>query len=192
MLKVAIVGNIASGKTTVERIIAGKGFKVYDSDKIAHELLAGSDAVKHMFAEDDILTNGEIDRKKLGNIVFNDPKKLKLLELILHPQIVTELLKIFQRENGIVFVSVPQLFEAKMETLFDKKIFVTAKKETRLERLISRNGLTREYAQKRINAQIPDEDKIPLCDYIIDNNSTMESLHNQTELVISSIRSTFS
>ena len=173
MLKVAIVGNIASGKTTVERIIAGKGFKVYDSDKIAHELLADSDAVKQMFAEDDILTNGEIDRKKLGKIVFNNKKKLKLLELILHPQIVTELLKIFQRESGIVFVSVPQLFEANMETLFDKKIFVTAKKEIRLKRLIERNGFTEEYALKRIEAQTPDEEKIPLCDYIIDNNSTL-------------------
>ena len=189
MLKVAIVGNIASGKTTVERIIAGKGFKVYDSDKIAHELLSQSDAVKKMFADDDIFTNNEVDRKKLGKIVFSDKKKLQLLELILHPQIVTELLKIFQRETGVVFVSVPQLFEAKMETLFDKKIFVTARKETRLQRLIERNGYTKEYALKRIEAQISDEEKIPLCDYIIDNNSTLDALHNQTELVISSIRS---
>lgn len=189
MLKVAIVGNIASGKTTVEKIIAGKGFKVYDSDKIAHELLAESEAVKQMFADDDILTNGEIDRKKLGKIVFSDKKKLKLLELILHPKIVTELLKIFQRETGIVFVSVPQLFEANMEMLFDKKIFVTAKRETRLARLMERNNFSEEYALKRIDAQIPDEQKTNLCDYVIDNNSTMESLNNQIELVLSSIRS---
>ena len=190
MLKVAIVGNIASGKSTVEKIIAQKGHKVYDSDKIAHEILASSSAVVSMFSDYDILTDGEIDRKKLGAVVFNDKEKLKLLELIIHPQVVTEFLKIFQRNEKIVFISAPQLFEANMETLFDIKIFVAANKYVRLSRLMSRNGLTEQDALKRIELQKPDEEKIPLCDYVIENNSTVEELRQQTEKVLTSICST--
>ena len=179
MLKVAIVGNIASGKSTVENFIKEMGYTVYDSDKISHDILAGSYAVRKMFAEDDILTDGQIDRKKLGAIVFKDKEKMKLLELILHPQIVTELLKIFQGEDSAVFVSVPQLFEANFEKLFDKIIFITADKNTRMERLMQRNGLSREDALLRIEAQAPDEEKISKCDFVIENNGDIEALKNR-------------
>lgn len=187
MLKVAIVGNIASGKSTVENIIREKGYTVYDSDKISHDILAGSFAVRKMFAEDDILTDGQIDRKKLAKIVFNDKEKMKLLELILHPQIVTELLKIFQREEKVVFVSVPQLFEANFQTLFDKIIFINTDENIRLERLMSRNNMSEEDAWKRINAQVKAEEKIPKSDFVIDNNSSLENLREQIEKVLSNI-----
>ena len=187
MLKVAIVGNIASGKSTVENIIREKGYTVYDSDKISHDILAGSFAVRKMFAEDDILTDGQIDRKKLAKIVFNDREKMKLLELILHPQIVTELLKIFQGEEKVVFVSVPQLFEANFQTLFDKIIFINTDENIRLERLMSRNNMSEEDAWKRINAQVKAEEKIPKSDFVIDNNSSLENLREQIEKVLSNI-----
>ena len=187
MLKVAIVGNIASGKSTVENIIREKGYTVYDSDKISHDILAGSFAVRKMFAEDDILTDGQIDRKKLAKIVFNDREKMKLLELILHPQIGTELLKIFQGEEKVVFVSVPQLFEANFQTLFDKIIFINTDENIRLERLMSRNNMSEEDAWKRINAQVKAEEKIPKSDFVIDNNSSLENLREQIEKVLSNI-----
>ena len=185
MLKIAIVGNIASGKSTIENYIRELGYTVYDSDKISHDILAGSFAVRKMFADDDILTNGQIDRKKLGAIVFKDKEKMKLLELILHPQIVTELLKIFQGKEDIIFVSVPQLFEANFEKLFDKIIFVTADKDIRLERLMKRNNLSEEDALLRINAQIPDSEKIQKCDYVIENNGNLEELKNKINEMIS-------
>ena len=72
MLKIAITGNIAAGKSTAENILKKLGCKVYDTDIIAHKVLAESSAVKQMFADCDILTDGEIDRKKLGSIVFRD------------------------------------------------------------------------------------------------------------------------
>ena len=187
MLKVAIVGNIASGKSTVENIIREKGYVVYDSDKISHDILAGSFAVRKMFADDDILTDGQIDRKKLAKIVFNDKEKMKLLELILHPQIVTELLKIFQGEEKIIFVSVPQLFEANFQTLFDKIIFINADENIRLERLMRRNNMSEEDALKRITAQVKAEEKIPKSDFVIENNSSVENLKEQIENVLSNI-----
>ena len=187
MFKIAIVGNIASGKSTVEEIIKNKGFKVVDTDKISHDILAGSFAVRKLFADDNILTDGQNDRKKLGAVVFKDKEKMKLLELILHPQIVTELLKIFQGNEDIIFVSVPQLFEANFEKLFDKIVFINSDENIRLERLMQRNGLSESDARLRIDAQMKAEEKIPKCDYVIENNSTLENLATQIEEMLSNI-----
>ena len=187
MLKIAIVGNIASGKSTAEEYIKSMGYKVYDSDKIAHEILENSNTVRKMFAEYDIITDDKIDRKKLGAIVFNDKKKMELLELIIHPQVVTELLKIFQGKEKIVFVSVPQLFEANFEKLFDKIIFISAQKNIRLERLMKRNNMTKEDAIKRIEAQLPEEEKAEKSDFVIVNEGTIEELKTSVNDILKTI-----
>ena len=170
MLKIAIVGNIASGKSTVEKIIESNGYKVYDTDKITHEILASN--------EDVIKAFGTNDRNELAKIVFSNPDKLKLLESIIHPQVKNELLNIFAKNENIVFVSVPQLFEAGFETLFDKIIYITADEDIRKERLIKRNSYTPEEAQKRINAQ-SENGKKEKADFIIENNNSLNDLQNQ-------------
>ena len=114
MLKIAITGNIASGKSTVEKIIENNGYKVYDTDKIAHKILENSDEVKKAFKT--------VDRKEIAKIVFSSPEKLKLLESIIHPKVKEEILKIFNREEKLVFISIPQLFESGFDTLFNKII----------------------------------------------------------------------
>lgn len=167
MIKVAIVGNIASGKSTVEKFIESKGFKVFDTDKIAHSILENNETIKKEF--------GTIDRKELAKIVFSDSEKLKLLESIIHPEVKKKLLKIFSKDESVVFVSVPQLFEAGFENLFDKIIYITADERIRKERLMKRNSISQEEAQRRILAQTEGA-KREKCDYVIENNGSPEDL----------------
>jgi len=185
MIKIALVGNIASGKSFVEKIFEDNNFFVADTDKITHNLLNTSmvmDELKQYFGEV-IFENNIVSRKKLGEIVFEDEEKRKILENILHPLIKQEILNIFEqkKEEKAVIISVPLLFEAGMQNMFDKIIFVSSDVKTRIERLIKRNSLTREEALLRINAQGDEELKIKQSDFIIKNNSSLDDLKSQVE-----------
>ena len=153
-----------------------KGFKVYDTDKIAHEILENSLEVKQTF--------GTIDRKKIAEIVFSDSEKLKRLESIIHPEVKKELNKIFSKDLEVVFISVPQLFETDFDKLFDKVIYVRANEKIRLERLMKRNSLSEEEGFKRINAQREDGKK-EKSDFVIENNSDFDNLRAQVDDILS-------
>ena len=183
MTKIAITGNIAAGKSVVENILRDKGYIVYDADKIAHEILANSQEVRQTFSEFDILENGEISREKLGKLVFNNNELRKNLENIIHPQV-----KNFIKElnDDLVFVAVPLLFEANMQDLFDKIIFVSAPQEIRLKRLMARNNLTEQEAMARINAQESEEEKIKKSDFVIVNDGALELISPQIEALLNS------
>ena len=181
MIKVAIVGNIASGKTQVENILIELGYKVFDSDKIGHKLLKSSKSILDAFSSYDVLENGEISRFKLGKLVFDDKDLRVKLESILHPLIKKEFLNIFDENKNekYVFISVPLLFEAGMEDVFDKILFVSSSDEIRLNRLMARNNLTKEDTQKRLDSQHNQADKIKHSDYILYNESTLMDLELQ-------------
>ena len=179
MLRVAIAGNIASGKSCVESILSSKGFEVYDTDLIAHDILATSYKVREAFKNFDILNyKGEISREKLGKVVFSNPEMKKVLEGIIHPEVRNELNRIFNLSSNekFVFVSIPLLFEAHFEDMFDKSILVMADDSVRLERLMKRNDLSKEDAQLRIDSQMPQGEKVKRVDYVIKNDSSFENL----------------
>lgn len=186
MLKIAITGNIAAGKTQVEKILANQ-FKVFDTDKIAHEKL---NDLKEFYGYD-VFTNGIVDRKKLGELVFNNPELKIKLENIIHPFIKKEVLKIFEENSNedVIFVSVPLLFETDFYKLFDKILFVAANENIRLERLQKRNNLSSSEAILRIRSQMSQEEKIKRADFIIENNSTPEDLEKKVLIFIRELHS---
>ena len=183
MRKVAIVGNIASGKSEVKKILLDNGFNVLDTDNVCHKLLDSDEVIKNSFLNYDVFDDGKISREKLGKLVFNNELLLKKLESILHPKVRDSIVSFFEYHSNekYVFVEIPLLFETGMEDLFDDILFVYASDEIRLNRLINRNSFSMEYAKQRIDAQMPQEQKIKQSTFVVNNEKTIEYLKEQLD-----------
>ena len=191
-----ITGSIASGKSTVVNLLKERGFSVIDADLIAHEQLeiCKCEIVK-VFGEQILDETGRIDRKKLGAIVFNEPKKLKNLEQILHPKIKAEIFckaSQFERLGQVYFVDIPLFFEKKERYAEFKNVAVIyAPKELLLSRLMSRNRLSLNEAKARVELQMDTEQKRKMAKFIIDNSGDRENLKLELEKFIKQICATF-
>jgi len=182
MLNVGLTGGIASGKSTVAKMFVKNGAHLIDFDRLAHEVQepekpAWKEVVNH-FGEGILQPDKKIDRVKLGNIVFADKEKLSKLNNIVHPLVYQEwqsrLEKIFKKEkHAIVLSDIPLLFEGNMQDLFDLTILVLIAPEEQISRLIMRNGVIKEEAEKRLKSQMPISEKISLADIVIDNEGSI-------------------
>ena len=191
MLKVGLTGNIASGKSIVQSYLEKKGIPVIDADWICHRLMDGNEEViekvKALFPDKDIfLEDGRLGRHKIGLIVFANPEKMEALENILHPLVEKKINEFFEEyaHEEIVVASVPLLFESNMQNMFDHTILVCADKKLRLQRLMNRNGYSLEHALERINAQVSQEEKRYMADFIIENNNDLVELETQINKTI--------
>jgi len=188
MFKHAIVltGGIATGKSTVSSLMALSGFRVIDADKIAHSVLDNSQAEIAKAFGAEYITNGKVDRKKLGSLIFADSQKRLELEAIVHPKIKVEIEQ--QAKKQEVFgkpylIDIPLFFEREGVYNIDKVIVVYAPKEIQLDRLIKREGLSEAEALQRIDAQLPIEQKKQKATFLIDNSRDLIHLQNECERV---------
>lgn len=185
---IGLTGGIATGKSQVSSILSELGAVVIDADIVAREVvqkgLPAWQQLKDTFGEEYFLSNGELNRRKLGQLVFSHPSELDKLNSITHPAIKAKIeerindLKV-QGYNGIVVVDAALLLEAGWETMVDQVWVVDAPIEKRIERLMNRDNLTRDQALSRINSQMSQQERIAKADKIIYNNSNIDSLKEQ-------------
>jgi dephospho-CoA kinase len=187
MLKVGLTGSIAVGKSFVLRTLAELGCHVIDADQIAREVVMpgtrGLQLVTEAFGSQMLRPDGALDRSKLGAIVFSDADKRAHLNSILHPLIIAaqdeRVREIESRDpNGIVIIDAALMIESGGYRRLDKLIVVHCRPEIQLQRLMTRDNLSREDAAQRIAAQMSQEEKIKYADYLIDTSDGFEATHN--------------
>jgi len=187
---VGITGLIASGKSTLSSYLKSQGYKIVDADAISRDITKkdriGYAKIIEEFGRDILSLNGEIDRVKLSNIVFNDKNSLKKLNDTLHPLIFQEIdrqLDLYKDEK-ILFLDAPLLFEAKLDKKCDEVILVFCDEEVQISRIQKRDNKDYDSAKKIIDSQIAKEFKIEKSDYIIDNNCEIERFYFKVDLIM--------
>ena len=176
--KIGLTGGIASGKTTVCDLFKELSVEIIDADEISHELSkkggAAFEEIIEAFEDEIIGDNGELDRKKLRSIVFNDNTKKKMLERIIHPKVLLSINeKIKASQSDYLIISVPLMIETGMNAMMDRVLLIDCNVETQIQRLIQRDQTSREEAIKIIESQASIESKRELSDdRIINNNET--------------------
>ena len=186
---IGITGTIASGKSSVGRILKDEGIPVIDSDKVVHKLLAEDPAVRESIRDrfgNDVFSDGVIDRIKLGNIVFNNPNAKKTLETIVHPGTILECrrqVKSFH-DAKIVAILVPLLFEANLENEYDEIWCVYTKLDEIKKRLKERDSLSESDIERRLGAQLDQEEKVRRSDQVIENSGSLEETREQVIAIL--------
>ena len=176
--KIGLTGGIASGKTTVCDLFKELSVEIIDADVISHELSkkggAAFEEIIEAFEDEIIGNDGELDRKKLRSIVFNDNTKKKILEGIIHPKVLLSINeKIKASQSDYLIISVPLMIETGMNAMMDRILLIDCNVETQIERLSQRDQSSREEAIKIIESQASIESKRELSDdRIINNNET--------------------
>lgn len=193
---IALTGGIGSGKSAVTKLFESFGASIVDADLLAREVvLPGSEGIGRVaaaFSENLILADGTLNRPKLASIIFSNPSKKQMLESILHPLIrqrwLTKLNELKNAGAQIIVYVIPLLFEShRPMPELEKIVLVTAPVETRIHRVMARDGFSREMAELRIAAQLPDVAKFEQSDFIICNDGSLEELEMKAREVFEAI-----
>lgn len=196
VLRVALTGGIATGKSVISEYLKKKGCYVCYSDLLAHELMepgnfAWEKILEH-FGKSIILPDGRVDRKKLGEIVFDSEDERKFLNNLIHPLVLERKKKIVEelekRGEKKIFVSEAALtIEAGFHSFYHRVIVAHAPLEIRLRRLMERDGIGEELAMKKINSQLPNEEKLKYAHYIIDTSGKIKETLKWTKRVLKAL-----
>lgn len=197
MLLVGLTGGIASGKSLVAARLAEHGAVVVDADVIARQVVEpGTPALARIaleFGPDVLAPDGSLDRAALGAIIFSDEAKRLLLNSITHPAILEESQRQFAaagaaNPDAVVVYDVPLLSEARSRAEFDVVVVVSAPEETRIERMVSIRGMSREEATRRIRSQAPEDTRRAMADIIIESGGTLDETLAQADAVWEQLR----
>lgn len=190
-MKIGLTGSIACGKSTVSAYLQTLSIPVVDADAISRALTApGGEALpalREAFG-DRVFRDDALDRRALATLVFSDERERKRLNALLHPRIRAQIIRELQAHPGpLVVGDIPLLFECGMETLFDRVWVVAASREAQIARLLVRDGLSRAEACARIDAQMPQEEKIRHADAVIDTSGPVEETRRQVDRLLSQL-----
>jgi len=194
-LKVAVTGGAGSGKTSVCNRLKELGVKVISADEMARKAVTpGSEALKEIirfFGEKIVSTDGTLNRKMLRQIITDDDDARLALERFLHHEIIKLIHKnvVCAEKEGIrmVVIEIPLLFELDMIDNFDRVVVVSADKELRAKRLIERDQTSQDAAERLINIQMPDEEKILRADYVLQNEDSMAKLVESVDILFENL-----
>ncbi|QQE73518.1 dephospho-CoA kinase [Brevibacillus composti] len=187
-----LTGGIATGKSTVTAMLRERGIPVIDADQIAREVVEPGkpayESIVRYFGEEILLPDGQIDRAKLGEIVFSDEAERQKLNTIVHPEVRRVMREQAEEaeKNGatIVFLDIPLLFESRLQHMVDKVVVVYAPAEMQMARMMERDEFDEEQAEKRLRAQWPIEQKKEEADFVIDNTGSREETEKQVEQLV--------
>lgn len=196
MFIIGLTGSLKTGKSTAAKLFKDRGVQVIDADQLAHQVIGsqnkGFKKVIKAFGSE-ILSKGEIDRKKLARVVFQDPRALKKLEKIIHPLVIQEMRhKIRQlrklKSNQQVLLDVPLLFETGLDRLVDFTIVVKSSRALQIKRAVQDLNISSQQAMMRIKAQMPLKEKIQWADCVIDNNGSIPNLRKKVDLICQKVQ----
>lgn len=187
MYLIGLTGGIASGKSTVSKMLVQLGARVIDADQVAREVVSPGKpawrAIAERFGEGILLPNQTLNRKKLGEIIFSDAAEKKWLDDAMHPAIREAVEEKIREQRSVnsrfVVLDVPLLFEAGWDGYTDENWVVNVEESAQLSRLMRRNQLSEAQARDRMRAQMPPREKLKLADIVIDNTKDLEHLHRQ-------------
>lgn len=189
---VGLTGTTGAGKGQVRRIFENQGYVSVDADFLARKIMENPIVLKSLcsYFGDDILENNVLNRSLLASRAFKSTESTQLLNSITHPFIsalfIEELEKIGRNSDKIIF-DAPQLFESHLNAVCDVTVAVTAHRDIRIKRIINRDNISKETAEKRINCQYSDSFFAENCDYIIENNTDLQALEEATLKILSQI-----
>jgi dephospho-CoA kinase len=193
---IGLTGGVGSGKSTVAGMFAALGANVVDADEATHAVYApgtdGFDAIVDAFGPE-YVRDGQIDRKRLGDLVFNDEAARLRLNAIVHPRVrdwmTARTAEVMDGGADIVIQDVPLLFENGLQDLFSSTVLVYARPETQVARLVEQRGLPRDRARAILAAQMPIDEKRPLASFVIDNDGSLDETRRQVDEVWARARS---
>jgi dephospho-CoA kinase len=192
-VRVGLTGGVASGKSTVSQMLAELGAVIIDSDALAREVVAkgtpGLAAVVEAFGPEILTEDGEMDRAKVGAIVFADEGKRRVLEGIIHP-LVRERSQALEAAaaDDLVVHDIPLLAEAGLAGAFDAVIVVDAPAEVQIERMMRERGWTRDEAEARIAAQASRDDRLAIATHVVDNTGSLQDLRDRVRALHAELR----